>query len=378
MKKVGFFILATLVVGRAFIAQAEQRPSVTVGSKTFTESYILSEIISQVIENVGEANVNRKFGLGGTGIVFEAIQNGGIDVYPEYTGTLAQDIIKDPSLKSTDAIQAALAPMGLVMSGPLGFNNTYALAARGEFARSHHLQRISDLAKTPGIRIGFSHEFMKRADGFPGLEARYGLGFFDINTMEHSLSYEALDRGEIDLTDIYSTDAEIEKQGLVVLEDDKNFFPGYLAVLVARKEFTMKFPKTWAALRSLEGKINKKEMIHLNAMADIVKVGFSKIAQDFLSVKPRAGRFMKGQGRIQALWILTRQHLFLVMVSLALSILFGLPLGVISSRSAFLGQVILASSGLLQTIPSLALLCFLIPLFGIGTLPALVALFLYG
>ena len=372
MIRITFIALLSILPQHLFAADAK---TVTVGSKTFTESYVLAEIVSQMIEDAGEAKVNRKPGLGGTGIVYQALVNGELDVYPEYTGTISEAILKDPSTRSLESIRKALASLGLVVSDPLGFNNTYAIAVRGEMARRHGLKRISDLTRVPEIRVGFSHEFMKRSDGYPGLSARYGFKLSNVKRIAHGLAYEALERGEIDLTDIYSTDAKIEKLDLVMLEDDRRFFPAYLAVLLARKSFVERYPKTWAALRSLEGRLDEKAMIKLNAMADIERGSFHDIAATFLKKKLTAGD--RG-GRAHMLWRLTRQHLFLVTVSLAFSILIGLPLGVLSSRVPLLGQVVLTVSGLLQTIPSLALLCFLIPFFGIGVLPALVALFLYG
>lgn len=368
-----FVFLTTLLSTSLWAAE---RPVINVGSKTFTESYVLAEIISQVIEDADEATVSRKFGLGGTGIVYQALAGGEIDIYPEYTGTISEAILRDPSMTDVGAIRSALGRMNLVVSSPLGFNNTYALAARRDFAKLHGLNRISDLTHIPEIRIGFSHEFMKRPDGYPGLIARYDLKLKNVKPIAHSLAYEALYRDEIDLTDVYSTDAKIEKLGLVVLKDDKTFFPAYFAVLVARKDLAARLPKTWLALRALEGKISEQEMIKLNAMADIDKVSFHDIAANFLRKEKTNG--VGGESLKQMLWRLTRQHTYLVVVSLFLSILIGLPLGVLSARYPILGQAILTISGLLQTIPSLALLCFLIPLFGIGTLPALVALFLYG
>jgi osmoprotectant transport system permease protein len=366
--------------GLALIAQAalaSDRPTITVGSKVFTESYILAEIVSQIIEQSGEADVQRRFGLGGTGIVYEAIRNNEIDIYPEYTGTITEAILKTPSITDTQAIQAAMAKQGFALSDTLGFNNTYALAVRGDFANLHHLTEISDLKTVPEIRIGFTHEFVNREDGYPKLVESYGLDLSHRRLMAHSLAYEAIAQNQIDLTDVYSTDAKIEKLGLILLKDNKKVFPSYFAVLLARKDLPAQFPKTWAALRSLEGKISEKEMMRLNAMADIEKLSFREIASRFLKDNVSSAYEQKSE-TTETLWRLTRQHIYLVGISLMLSILIGLPLGILAARYSFLGHAILIISAVVQTIPSLALLCFLIPAFGIGARPALVALFLYG
>jgi osmoprotectant transport system permease protein len=171
------------------------------------------------------------------------------------------------------------------MSNSLGFNNTYALAVSGDFAKKHSLSKISDLVKLPDIKTGFSHEFMKRPDGYPALVTHYGLNLNNIKSLAHSLAYEAMRQNEIELMDVYSTDAKIEKLHLLVLEDDKKLFPNYFAVLLARKQFVNRFPKTWAALRSLEMKLSEQQMIELNAMADIDRKSFNEIASSFLNKK---------------------------------------------------------------------------------------------
>lgn len=351
-------------------------PVVTVGSKVFTESYVLAEIISQVIEAEGEATVDRRFGLGGTGIVVEALKSGAIDIYPEYTGTILESVLKRAKDQTIVEIQTALGSSGFLISGSLGFNNTYALAVRESFARANQLSSISDLRQLPQIKTGFSHEFSSRADGLPGLIQKYGLRFDHLNPLSHGLAYEAIARDDIEITDAYSTDAKIEKLNLRVLEDDQHFFPDYWAVWMTRKAFAERFPRSWKALKRFEGGITQQEVIRLNASVEIQKKSFGEVARLFLTkhkLEPQAvSRPWEG------LWPLTTQHLSLVGISLLFSVLFGLPLGIIAARFEWLGRSILTASGVIQTIPSLALLCFLIPLFGIGTQPALVALILYG
>ena len=380
------FARGWLLAGAATIAVSlvlrnaawDSRPVVRVGSKVFTESYVLAEIAAQAIEQAGEARVERKFGLGGTGILEQAIATGAIDLYPEYTGTIAETLLHQPELRDRRKIEAGLPRLPgtrLAISRSLGFNNTYSLALRRDFARAHHLVAIGDLRGMPSIRAGFSHEFLDRPDGYPGLSRRYGLRLERISAMSHSLAYGALAGGGIDMTDVYSTDAKIAQLGLVLLKDDLDFFPRYEGVWLARAEWAKRFPKSWAALRALEGRISDQQMIALNSRVDIDGQSFRQAASSFL----RPGRAGSG---IPAWWERiaerTVQHLELVFVSLAFSIALGIPLGVLALRFKIVRQPILLLSGMVQTIPSLALLCFLIPVFGIGTVPALVALFLYA
>ena len=350
--------------------------TIVIGGKIFTESYVLGEMAAQSIEAASTVPVTRKLGMGSTGILFEALKSGAIDVYPDYTGTLAEAILKRPDLKSPDDIRRALAALGLTMSGSLGFNDTYALAVKEEFAQKYHLQTIGDLIPIESkVRAGFSYEFMDRKDGYPGLIDSYHLNFSpkNVNRMEHSLSYQAIDQNAVDLIDVYSTDAKIKKLNLKLLKDDHNYFPVYQAVWVARTAFVENHPREWAALRALEGRISEQAMLDMNAEADIQKLPFDKIAARFLgSVTPSS------KGWLQEVGQRTREHLWLVGVSLLFSVLVGIPLGVAAVRFPAAGQAILLSSALIQTVPSLALLCFLIPVFGVGTKPALAALCLYS
>jgi osmoprotectant transport system permease protein len=331
---------------------------------------------AQTIEAASSVPVTRKLGMGSTGILFEALKSGAIDVYPDYTGTLAEAILKRPDLKSVDDIRQALSVMGLTISGSLGFNDTYALAVKEAFADKHGLHSIGDLIPLgPTLRAGFSYEFMDRKDGYPGLVDNYHLNFSpqNISRMEHSLSYQAIDQNAVDLIDVYSTDAKIKKLQLQLLKDDHNYFPVYQAVWVARTAFVNEHPHEWQALLALQGRISEEAMLDMNAQADIQKIPFDKIAAGFLgSTMP------KSQGWLREVGHRTREHLWLVGVSLLFSVLVGIPLGVAAVRFPAAGQAILLSSALIQTVPSLALLCFLIPVFGVGTKPALAALCLYS
>jgi osmoprotectant transport system permease protein len=373
MKSLSIFaiLLGTLGSCASFAAD-----TIVIGGKIFTESYVLGEMAAQTIESSSPVPVTRKLGMGSTGILFEALKSGAIDVYPDYTGTLAEAILKRPDLKSLDEIRQALSGLGLTMSGSLGFNDTYALAVKEEFAEKHDLRTIGDLIPIEsGIRAAFSYEFMDRKDGYPGLVDSYHLGFSPqkISRMEHSLSYQAIDQNAVDLIDVYSTDAKIKKLHLRLLHDDHNYFPVYQAVWVARKSFVERHPHEWQALLGLEGKISEEAMLDMNAQADIEKIGFDKIAARFLG-----SEIPDSQGWLHEVARRTKEHLWLVGVSLLFSVLVGIPLGVAAVRFQATGQAILLSSAVIQTVPSLALLCFLIPVFGVGTRPALAALCLYS
>jgi osmoprotectant transport system permease protein len=359
----------------AQLAHASEK--ITVGSKSFTESYILGEIAAESIEASSHRSVIRKLGMGGTGILFESLKSGGIDVYPDYSGTLAEAILKKPGLKSHEAIRAALLPLGLTISKSLGFNNTYALAVTEAFAEKYHLRKMSDLAKIETeIRAAFSYEFMDRQDGYRGMLERYHFNFDPgkMKRMEHSLAYQAISDDAVDLIDVYSTDAKIKKLGLRVLDDDQAYFPVYEAVWVARSSFVQDHPKEWNALLKNEGAITRDKMLAMNTEADLKKIDFDNIAVRFLGSK----KTVSTESWLARIKERTREHLWLVSVSLLFSIIVGVPLGLAAARFHLAGQAILLVSALIQTVPSLALLCFLIPLFGVGEKPALVALCLYS
>jgi osmoprotectant transport system permease protein len=357
-------------------ACAESRPDlprIRVGSKSFTESYILAEIVAQIIDATGEARAERRLGLGGTGIVYAALEHGDIDVYPEYTGTIAQAILKESPATSIDTLRARLLPRGLTLSAPLGFDNTYALALRRDTAERLGVRTISDLARHPRLTAAFDPGFLEREDGWPGLRRHYGLRLADVRIMEHALTYAALASGRVDVIDVFSTDGQLGRFDLALLVDDRRFFPDYTAVLLGRRAMAERFPRTWAALEQrLAGRIDNAAMVRLNASADLERRTFADAAAGFLG---RAGPVRTTD---RDLGKLTLEHLALVGVSLTVAVLVGLPIGIVAARRRRLAQVELMGVSVLQTIPGLALLAFMIPLFGIGKVPALVALCLYA
>jgi osmoprotectant transport system permease protein len=346
--------------------------TLTVGSKRFTESYILGEIVAR------SAGGTHKPGLGNTAILLEALKAGSIDLYPEYTGTIVREILKSEERLDLAAINQRLKALGLAASVPLGFSNSYALGVRRKDAERLRIRSVSNLISHPQLRFGLSHEFLGRRDGWPGLQAAYGLPH-QPRGLDHGIAYEALAAGEIDVMDLYTTDAKIERYAIVALDDDRRFFPAYDAVLLYRADIPQRFAKAFAALHKLEGRLDAATMVRLNARAELDKVAFADVAREFLGASVTTQRgfwaalFAPDFGRLLV------EHLWLVFASLAMAVLVGVPLGLMAARYGWLAQPVLIFTGLLQTIPSLALLAFLIPVTGtIGVWPALIALFLYA
>jgi osmoprotectant transport system permease protein len=357
-------------------AVAADEAVVRVGSKSFTESYILGEIVAQLIEHTGEARAERRLGLGGTGIIYRALTSGDVDIYVEYTGTISRVILKDSSVTTAGALRDWLRPLGLTLSDSLGFDNTYALAVRRDTAMKLGLRTISDLRRHPELTAAFDPGFLEREDGWPGLRRHYGLELAAVSIMEHALTYSALTSGRVDIIDVFATDGQLARLELVLLADDRGFFPDYAAVLLVRQSFTERFPRTWAELqRRLVGRIDNATMARLNAGVDLEDQSFTDVAARFLG-RPTRGATARWSSR--DLGRLTLEHLGLVAAAVGVATALGVPLGILAARRRLLAQVELLGVGLLQTIPALALLSFMIPLFGIGPVPALVALCLYA
>lgn len=356
-----------------------------IGSKRFTESYILGEIIREVANQTKEAKVIYQPGLGNTGIAFAALQNGAIDIYPDYTGTIAQELLKLSANEKIDldTLNEKLQPLGVAVGVPLGFNNSYALAIREDKADQLNISRISDLISHSNLHMGFSHEFLNRKDGWEQLRQFYHLPQSQVSGMDHSLSYEALKSNQIDVTDVYTTDPKIEKYHLRVLQDDRHFFPTYEAILLYRSDLPQKFPLIWKSLKSLQGTISNEDMLMMNAKAELFGENFEQAASQFLNRKGKETSLPKSSFLEPffgfPLWKLTKQHLFLVFGSLIPAILVGIPLGTLAAYSSTSRYLILNFVGVIQTIPSLAFFAFLIPIIQqIGIVPALIALFFYA
>jgi osmoprotectant transport system permease protein len=350
---------------------------VRIGSKQQPESEILGEMATLLARSTG-AGANHRRGLGGTRVLWNALVKGEIDAYPEYTGTISAEILAGSGLRDLDAVRAALAERGILLSQPLGFNDTYAIGMRKDAAARLGVSKISDLRAHPELRFGFSSEFMNRADGWPGLRQRYALPQQDVRGLNHDLAYQGLISGALDATDLYSTDAKIRRYDLQVLADDLGYFPAYQALFLYRHDLQKRAPAAVAALCKLEGRISDSAMIDMNVLVEEDNVQESQVAADFLAnaldihVQPQLESQLKG------LWRHTGEHIYLVTLSLAAAIVLAVPLGILASRWPTAGHGMLAATGIFQTIPSMALLVFLVPVLGLGTKPAVAALFLYS
>jgi osmoprotectant transport system permease protein len=366
-----------LLLAAALAACSRPPAEITICSKKFTESVLLGELATQVVRTTG-APARQRDQLGGTQILWNALASGACDAYPDYTGTLAEDVLQGRGPHDEEGLRRALAERGVVMSRSLGFNNTYAIGMKEETAARLGLGAISDLARHPELRLGFSEEFMNRADGWPALRDRYHLPQSDVRGLDHDLAYRGLDGGTLDAIDLYSTDAEIRYYHLRALADDLHHFPDYTAVLLTRADLATRAPAAAEALRRLDGAISPREMIAMNARAKLDKSPEPEVAAAFLESKLGLHTAARGETLPHRLLRTTLEHLLLVSLSLFAAILLAIPLGILAARRPRVGQAILAATGVLQTIPSLPLLVFMIPLLGIGTPPALLALFLYS
>ena len=373
-------------------AQEEAPKRIVVGAKNFTESEILQELMAQMFEeHTGAEVVRLKFQ--GTEICFGALKKGDIDVYAEYTGTGLRNILEDdaPIKGAADGyarVQLAFRKKwGMEWGAPFGLNNTYVLVMRRDHAEKLKIRKISDL-KGHDLRFGGSHEFLARKDGIPGLQERYGLKILGAKGMAHDLAYKALEEGAIDLTDGYSTDGRLMDPKLILLEDDLRFFPPYEAAPLARGAL-FQDPEARTALSLLAGRLDDDTMRRLNFEVDVNRRDHKEVASEFLNaVGLRNVEIAKTSGQLSFpafLWArkgrtlhLTGEHLLLTGLAVLLACLVGVPLGILAGRTPRLATWVLGIAGILQTVPSIALLAFMLPLFGVGMKPAIAALFLYG
>ncbi len=350
---------------------------VDIGSKRFTESYVLAELARTTVERAG-CEARHVEGLGGTAIVFEAIRSGQIDLYPDYLGTLGETLLHDPRA-SREAIDRALSEHALSLIGPLGFENGYALAVRD--GAHPELRRLSQL-RDRELTLGLTPEILGRNDGWPGLAATYGLDAQRPRGTDHAVAYEAIRSGALDVIDVYTTDAKIARYGLRVLDDDRHFFPSYQAFFVVRRDAPC--AAGLAALRALEGAIDAPRMIAANASVELDGRSFAEAGAALAAAlhgqeaDAPAARPTFAQQLLEVVASEGPRHVMLVLLSVLLAALVGVPLGVFAHARPRLGAAIVTGTGVLQTIPSLALLAFFVPLLGIGVAPTLAALFLYG
>ena len=387
-----------LLLAQLATAAAPSRP-VVVASKPFGESYLLAEMFAQLLEARG-LKVDRRPGLGATEIAFRALRSNAIDVYPEYTGTGLLAILGEPPMANPGAVYQRVSREFLTRFGtrwlpPLGFQNTYAISVRRATADSLHLATLSDLAHAgSALRGGFTPDFIGRADGLPGLEHAYALRLSDVRALLPAVKYQALAQGKVDVIDGYSTDGLIARYGLVVLTDDRHFFPPYEAAALVSPRLATENPSAIAALSELSGRIDERQMRDWNRRVEVDAVPVPTVAHDALTslglltpsgVAPtspaastRSGVLEYLRAQRSTLLRLTGRHIELVAVSLIVAILIAVPLGLLLERTSQRAEGVIRAVGVLQTLPGIALLAFMIPLLGIGVVPALVALVLYS
>jgi osmoprotectant transport system permease protein len=377
IRLIGAVAALVAVVGAITLLWPRGRP-LRVGAKAFTESIVLKEIARQLLRDAGHPTQDVE-PLGGTRVLWQALVDGKIDAYPEYTGTITEEILRGGASRDLAAVRAALAERGIGMTEPLGFNNTYALGMLDDRAAALRISTLSDLRQYPEISVGVSNEFLSRPDCWPAVRQRYALGHERVTGLDHEVAYRALAAGTIDVTDLYSTDAEIAYYKLRVLVDDLHVFPEYQAVFLYRLDLADRSPGVIESLERLGGAIGEKQMIAMNARAKLDRVPERDVAAGFVTSLGGAGSALPAsETRLQELRRRTFEHLDLVCRSLALAIIAGVPLGLFAAQSRVGGQVTIAVVAAIYTIPSLALLVFMLQFFDIGKTPAMVALFLYS
>ncbi|VTR95650.1 amino acid abc transporter permease : Glycine betaine/L-proline ABC transporter permease and substrate-binding protein OS=Myxococcus fulvus (strain ATCC BAA-855 / HW-1) GN=LILAB_05845 PE=3 SV=1: OpuAC: BPD_transp_1 [Gemmata massiliana] len=358
-------------------ARSTHKP-VVIGAKKFTESIILAEMGAQLARHAGSPA--RRDDLGATPALWLALKQGDIDAYVEYTGTITRQILQD----DPPDLATALAAHGIRISRALGFRNNYALGMRKDVAAAKGISKISDLRAHPELRGRFIPEFLDRPDGWPGVKRHYSLPQTDVAGMNHTLAYRALVEKAIDVTEVYTTDGEIAQYDLLILEDDQHFFPAYEAVWLYRADLAERHPAVVDQLRRLERRISEPTMQRMNAAVQENKREEGAVASEFLKTEFNIDSDSSDGTRAQRVLVTTYEHLNLVVPSLLAAVLVAVPLGVLAVRHPILGRVVLATTGVLQTIPSLALLLFMIPVMmwlvgeGTGAPPAIAALFLYS
>jgi osmoprotectant transport system permease protein len=402
-----FFSAVLIASAMIFGAAQAQAPdaagerAIVVASKPFGESYLLAEMFAQILESAGYT-VDRKPGLGATEIAFQALRAGQIDVYPEYTGTGLLAILGEPAQSDAAAVFGHVSEVfeqrwGIRWLPPLGFGNTYAIAVRRETAERLGLRTLSDLARAAAqLDAGFTADFIGRPDGLPGLRKAYGISPRSVRALLPAIKYRALGEGAVDVIDGYATDGFIARYDLVVLEDDEHFFPPYEAAALVSKRLATESPGAISALTRLSGRLTEERMRSLNerievggepiaAVAGVALRELGLIAGDSAAAQASAAQARQGTGflrylagRRAVIGRLTLRHLLLVGISLAAAILIAVPLGLALERVRGAAEPAIRTVGAIQTIPGIALLAFMIPLLGIGVVPALTALLLYS
>lgn len=265
------------------------KDTITIGSKNFTENIILAHMMADLIEARTGLNVDRKVNLGGSNVAWKALLNNEIQLYPDYTGTIVANYYQEETGTSGETLDKArelLKQDNLTFTDPFGFNNTYTLAVKKETAEKYGLKTFSDLAKVAEeLILGCEFEFLDRPDGLPGLKETYGMNFKNAVGMDHGIMYRSLVEGEVDVIDAFATDGQIKVHGLVILEDDKSFFPPYDAGALIRNDILEKYPEIESALNELGGVMSESDMQALNAKVDEEGLKAEVVAREFLAEK---------------------------------------------------------------------------------------------
>jgi osmoprotectant transport system permease protein len=386
-----------LFAARVLRAQVKQEAPIVVASKPFGESFLLAEMFAQLLESSG-IRVERKPGLGATEVAFSALRSGDIDVYPEYTGTGLLAILHDTTggdaRSAFDKVSREFTRrFEIHWLPPLGFENTYAIAVTKATAAKYKLRTLTDLARAaPSLVAGLTPDFIGRSDGLPALQRKYGMKFSSVKPLSQALKYQAVAGGSVGVIDGYSTDGLIKKYDLVVLVDDAHVFPPYEAAALVGRNLWERRPEAIAALSELSGRLDVETMRALNARVEVNQEPIPRVAHDALTAlgiigetglradddAPASGLgeyFSAHRSELMAQFL---RHVMLVLIALIAGIAVAVPLGLLLERSRGSAETVIRSVGVLQTIPSIALLAFMIPLFGIGVWPALVALWLYS
>lgn len=362
-----------------------------VGSKAFTENVILGDLVKLMGKAKG-ISIGHQADIQGTQIVFQYLVNGSIDVYPEYIGTIRYEILKDRDIVTPQEVRRKLlSQYGLIMTEPIGFENTYAMGMLESRAAELGITRISDLTSHPDLRYSLSQEFIEREDGWKKMSATYGISIPLPKGNDHALTYKQLDSGSADVIDLYSTDSKIKTMNIRVLQDDRNFFPSYSAVFLYRKELEEENPDLVNLIRSFEGKISNAKMIELNSRCEVDKLSEQQVAAEFLNTEMGVEATADENSIAANIWKNTIEHVDLVRMSLIACVLVAIPLGVIAAKQRLIGQCVLGTIGVLQTIPGIALLVMLIAPtewfgrtltgtegLGASVIPVIVALFIYS
>ena len=266
-------------------------PTLSIGSKDFTEQEVLGNMVADLIEDRTDITVNRKLSLGGTQVCFSAMQTGDIDLYVDYSGTAYTDVLKNPPISDMDQVYETVKKeykeqFNMDVLKQMSFNNTYTLAVTQEMAEKNNLNKISDLSKIAGtLTSGATFEFLNREDGLPGLQETYGFQFEKSLALDSSPRYTALKNGEVDIIDAFSTDGLLKKFELKTLEDDKKFFPPYYAIPIIRGEALEKYPEVAEILEELCPVLTNEVMIELNYMVDELQQSPAEVAESFLKEK---------------------------------------------------------------------------------------------